>query len=47
MISGATSKASTNLERLRRRLERQVAAAIVRYSVIEAGDKVMVCLSES
>src|SRR4030067_3562045 len=36
---------STNLNRLKGRLEHQVGSAIADFNMIEAGDTVMVCLS--
>ena len=41
----ARKKAAFEINKLSKRLHRQVGAAIVDYNMIEAGDKVMVCLS--
>jgi tRNA 2-thiocytidine biosynthesis protein TtcA len=38
-------KAAFEVDKLRKRLRRQVGAAIADYAMIEAGDRVMVCLS--
>jgi tRNA 2-thiocytidine biosynthesis protein TtcA len=41
----ARRKAAYEINKLSKRLHRQVGAAIIDYNMIEAGDKVMVCLS--
>jgi len=41
----ARKKTSANFNKLRKRLERNVALAITDYNMIEDGDRVMVCLS--
>ena len=41
----ARKKAAFEINKLSKRLHRQVGAAIVDYNMVEAGDKVMVCLS--
>ncbi|MDY6797558.1 MAG: tRNA 2-thiocytidine(32) synthetase TtcA [Pseudomonadota bacterium] len=43
--SDAGRKAKTELNKLRKRLRREAGQAIAEYSMIEAGDKVMCCLS--
>ena len=45
MPSLEQQKLSTNANRVRKRLERLSAKAVTDYAMIEAGDKVMVCLS--
>jgi tRNA 2-thiocytidine biosynthesis protein TtcA len=40
-----SAKASLAINKLSKRLHRQVGQAIVDYNMIEEGDKVMVCLS--
>lgn len=40
-----TAKQSTNFNRLKKRLEREVGQAIADFNMIEPGDRVMVCLS--
>ena len=44
-MSVATPKLSVDLHKLGKRLHRQVAEAITQFNMIEAGDKVMVCVS--
>ncbi len=41
----AHDKHSYNFNKLRKRLRRQVGSAILDYNMIEAGDRIMVCLS--
>ena len=43
--TAAKRKAAFEINKLSKRLHRQVGAAIIDYNMIEAGDKVMVCLS--
>ncbi len=43
--SEAERKAKTELNKLQKRLRREMGQAIAEYSMIEAGDKVMCCLS--
>jgi tRNA 2-thiocytidine biosynthesis protein TtcA len=43
--AGRRGKASYEINKLSKRLHRQVGAAIVDYNMIEEGDRVMVCLS--
>ena len=43
--AAAVKKASVDVNKLSKRLHRQVTAAITDFNMIEAGDKVMVCLS--
>ena len=38
-------KAAFEINKLSKRLHRQVGSAIIDYNMIEEGDKVMVCLS--
>lgn len=40
-----SKKQTTEFNKLQKRLRRQVGTAIIDYNMIEAGDKVMVCLS--
>jgi len=44
-LTAAKRKAAFEVNKLSKRLHRQVGAAIIDYNMIEAGDKVMVCLS--
>src|SRR3954470_19487187 len=43
--TAARRKASYEINKLSKRLHRQVGAAIIDFNMIEQGDKVMVCLS--
>ena len=43
--TSAKRKAAFEINKLSKRLHRQVGSAIMDYNMIEAGDKVMVCLS--
>ena len=43
--TAAKRKAAFEINKLSKRLHRQVGSAIIDYNMIEAGDKVMVCLS--
>ena len=43
--TAAKRKAAFEINKLSKRLHRQVGAAIIDYNMIEEGDKVMVCLS--
>jgi tRNA 2-thiocytidine biosynthesis protein TtcA len=44
-MTAARRKAAFEINKLSKRLHRQVGSAIIDYNMIEAGDKVMVCLS--
>ena len=43
--TAAARKTAFEINKLSKRLHRQVGSAIIDYNMIEEGDKVMVCLS--
>ena len=43
--TAAARKAAYEINKLSKRLHRQVGSAIIDFNMIEEGDKVMVCLS--
>jgi tRNA 2-thiocytidine biosynthesis protein TtcA len=45
VLDTPTNKLSVELQKLSKRLHRQVGQAVVDFNMIEEGDKVMVCVS--
>ena len=44
-IQSSPEPKSTNFQRLKRRLVRETASAIIDYNMISEGDRIMVCMS--